>query len=45
MKQTIKMMVRALYLIAIVCPFKLFAQVPDTSTVQKLIQYIFQPVN
>lgn len=45
MKQTIKITVTVLCLTAMLSPFKLFAQAPYTSTVQKLIQYIFQPIN
>lgn len=45
MKQTLKPVIVLMLLCAFISPSKILAQVPDTSTMQKLLQYISQPVN
>lgn len=45
MKKEIKFWTAVIIFFALFLPSKAFTQAPDTSTMQKLLQYIFHPVN
>ena len=45
MKRIFKIIAMILIGALVILPVKILAQAPDTSTMQKLLQYIFQPVN